>query len=658
MKRLALLAFLAFLALFAGGCRRPPAIPPGDLVEVVHPDLEAVEEAARRQLEAGRSRLEKALRKGDRGAIADAFGVLGELYHAYQLLVPAVACYRNAERLDGESFLWPYYLGAAHQAAGDLEAADASLERALELRPGDPATLLRLGEVELGLGDPAAADRFRPLLAGEHLAAAHFGLGRAAEAAGDPASAVEHFTAVLEQQPEAGSVHHSLGMALRQAGRAEEAAAALARKGSGAVRSSDRLMERLQELARSSGAYLRRGNRALMAGRLDAAADLFRRAVTADPQNLAARRNLALALIQSGDLEGALEELRQGAEADPEDVWIHFDLGNAYLQKGLAEQAIRSFRRAVELAPDFTSAHFNLANALIGQERWDEARPHLETVLETDPRERRARYLLAMAHHRDGETAAAIVELRSVLEEEPSNVVARQGLASIFAASGQLGLASAVYREGIALDIPAAEKVSLLDQLARLLWKNGKRRAAIGQWQEAVEIQPDSSAAHTALANGLQFLNDRQAARQHFIRAVEIDPKNAAAWLSETSLWILDGEFATARDRLDAALERLPDHRELQHTLARLLATCTDPEVRDGQRSLELGQQVYQAEPNLDRAETIAMALAELGRFEEAIQWQRQLVQRAALGGDQAAQRRLVARLRLYENRRPVRATG
>ncbi len=652
-------ALLALLVLSAGGCRQPP-VAPGELEEVVHPDLGGIDETARRQLAEGRSRLDSAFRGGDRGELADAFGGLGELYHAYQLLPPAVACYGNAERLDGESFLWPYYLGAAHQALADLDAAGRSLERALELRPGDPAALLRLGEVELARGDPAAAgSRFRPLLAAERLAAAaHFGLGRAATAAGDPQAAVEHFTAVLELQPAAGSVHHSLGMALRQLGRPQAAAAELERKGSGAVRSPDRLMDRLEELAESSGAYLRRGNRALMDHRLDEAAGLFRRAVAADPGNVAARRNLALALLRGGDVDAALDELREGAEATPEDVWIHFDLGNAYLKKGLAEQAVRAFRRAVELAPDFTSAHFNLANALIGLERWEEARPHLEAVLEADPRERRARYLAAMAHHRGGETAAAVAELRSVLAEEPANHVARQGLASILAESGQPAAAAAVYRQGAALEIPAAEKAALFDRLARLLWQTGQRQAAVVEWRAAVELQPDSSPAHTALANGLQFLDQRREARRLFARAVELEPTNATAWLSEARLWILDGEFATARDRLGQALDRVAGHPELNHTLARLLATCADPGVRDGRRALELARRAYQSAANLDRAETVAMALAEVGHFEEAIQWQRNLAQRAALGGDQAALRRLTARLQLYENRQPVRMGG
>lgn len=653
-----ILGILAIL--LVAGCSRQHAVP-ADLEEVSHPELAAVEEAARRQLEAGRSQLETAVRRGAGGReLADAYGGLGELYHAYGLLDAAATCYRNAGRLDPESFLWPYYLGAARQAAGDLEAARRSLEDALARRGDDGPTRLRLAEVELALGDPAAAEgHLRPLLDDPRLGtAAGFGLGRAAAARGDAEAAVGHFERVLELQPRAGIVHHHLGMALRRLGREDEAAAQLERKGAGEVLYDDRLMARIDSLAISSGAYLRRGNRALVNGRLDEAAELFRQAVEADPQNVEARRNLALALLQRGDVDAALGELRAAVAVAPDNVWLHFDLGNAYARKGLAEKTIEAYRRAVEIAPDFTSAHFNLANTLIGLEQWAAARPHLEAALELEPGDGRARYLDAMARHHDGDSGEAIARLERLLEEEPANLAARQGLASIYAETGRLDRATAVSLRGLELEIPADEKTRLLFRLAELAWRSGRQQEAIAHWRRAVELEPASSAAHTALANGLQLVGERRQAREHFARAVELEPRNATAWLSEASLWILDGEFAAASERLERALGHAPDHPGLNHTLARLLATCPDAGIRDGRRALELARKAWGLQNTLDHAETIAMALAEMGQFEEAIKWQRGLVQRAAAGGDQAMRRRLASRLALYERRQPVRVGG
>ena len=647
------------LAVFCGlGCGGKPADPPADLTPVVHPALGSIEAVARGQLEKQRQALDAALAKGaERRTLAGAFGDMGELYHAYELTEPAAVCYSNAETLDPESFLWPFYLGALQQAAGDLEAAAASLERALELRDDDLPARRRLGEVRLALGDgPGARAHFEFLLDAEaYAAAAHFGLGRIAATTGDARGAVAHFERVLQLQPAAGSVHHSRGLALRDLGRFDEAREQLGKKAAGEVHSPDRLMERLASLAIGPGAHLKRGNRALMAGRLDEAEAELRSAVAADPRAVGARRNLALVLARRGDADGAIEELKAAAEIDPEDVWIQVDLGNAYMSQGLAESAARAFERAVELDPAQVQARFNLANAHIGLERWNDARPHLETVLRLDPGHRRARYQLAMTRHHSGDSSAAIRDLRGLLKEQPAFTAARRGLATVLTSTRRGREAIAVYRQGLDLDLPAAERIELLSALAQLAWRESQRQAAIDYWRRITDLEPGSSKAWTDLANALQLAGKRREARGDFARAVELDPSNATAWLSEARLWILAGEFQTALERLEAALVQVPDDAGLNDTLARLLATCPSAEIRDGQRAMALSRKAYALDNSIEHAATFGMAVAEAGRFEEAIRWQRSLINEAARTGNQKALPQLIANLRRYENRLPVR---
>ncbi|MCP3956780.1 MAG: tetratricopeptide repeat protein [bacterium] len=660
MRRETLAAALV-AALCLAGCKLEPASLPADLEEVSHPALESIEEIARRQLEDQLAVLGDRLRKGaEPRELADAFGGMGELYHAYDLLPAAAACYRNAQKIDPASFLWPYYLGSLHQSSGDLENATASLTQALEKRVDDLPALRRLGEVLLALGDAEGSrERFTTLLDDEQFAAAgHFGLGRAAAANEDWEGAVEHLEAALELQPEAAIVHHPLGLALRHLDRPDEGRAHLEHKGSGEIRSPDRLMERLEALAISSGAHVRRGNQALVNGRLDEAAAAFRRAVEANPESSPARRNLALVLARQGHFDTAIEALEPAAEADPGNVWVHFDLGNLYRSKGQREQAVASFRRAVEIDPEMVEGHFNLANTLIDLDLWGEAREHLAQVLRLDAYDRRARYLSAMASHHDGQTPAAIKELRRLLREDPTDTVARRGLATVLVAAGRWQRALEVYREGVDLDLPVEQKIELLEPLARLSWQRGQRQQAVAYFQQAVELDPESSQAHTNLANTLQLIGQRTEARRLFGRATELDPGNATAWLSEASLWILEQDFAEASKRLEAGLHQAPEDIGLNHTLARLLATCPDDSIRDGRRALALARKAYGYEASLDHAETIGMALAEIGEFEEAIRFQRGLLNQAALRGDRAVIQRLMVSLKLYEKRQPVRVSG
>ncbi len=645
----------------AVGCSQQNTPLPADLETVEHPNLDAIESVARQQLGQQRNTLNTKLKKGgDLRDLANAFGGMGELYQAYELYPPAATCYRNAERLDAESFLWPYYLGVVQQAEGDLQTAAASFERALSQQADDLPAHLRLGEVQLALGTlDAASEHFQQTVEQAPFAAAgHFGLGRVALSRGEATTAVDHFEQVLELQPEAGIVRHSLGLALRELGRGDEAQAHLGEPAAGEVSSPDRLMQRLESLAVSSGAHLKRGNRALVAGRLDEAVTAFRKAAAADPTSSEIRRNLALVLMRQEKVDDAITELEAAVETNPDEVWLHFDLGNAYLQKRLPVQAVASFQRAVEIDPKLTSAHFNLANAFIGLERWDDARPHLEAIARLDPGNSRARYLSAMTWHHQGKSKSGIQQLLKLLSEEPTNTVARLGLASIYEENKNDRAAAKVYREGLDLDIPAEEKVQLINPLGKLTWRLGQPDLAIVYWRQATELLPESSDTYTNLANALQLTDHREEALELFARAVELDPENTTAWLSEASLWILEKDFTTARERLELALTIAPEHAGLNNTLARLLATSPSTTARNGRRAVALARKAYGLENSLVHAETVGMALAELGQFEEAIRWQRGLIQQAAIGGDRKVMRRLMTNLKIYESRQRVRITS
>ena len=98
-----------------------------------------------------------------------------------------------------------------------------------------------------------------------------------------------------------------------------------------------------------------------------------------------------------------------------------------------------------------------------------------------------------------------------------------------------------------------------------------------------------------------------------------------------------------------------PDQARLRkHALARLLAAAPDDGVRDGRSALALMEPLLKQQNTIGSAETMAMALAEVGRIDEAAVWQREAIA-AAKGSQPDAVPRLEQNLTLYESGKPCR---
>ena len=96
-----------------------------DLEPVPFPNLSAMEESVRKQLEDFQDELKALIQRPGSPSrqLAQAYGRMGNLYHTYVLWEAGETCYRNALQLAPQDFRWPYYLALLYEAGGDLEKA-------------------------------------------------------------------------------------------------------------------------------------------------------------------------------------------------------------------------------------------------------------------------------------------------------------------------------------------------------------------------------------------------------------------------------------------------------------------------------------------------------------------------------------------------------
>ncbi len=137
---------------------------------------------------------------------------------------------------------------------------------------------------------------------------------------------------------------------------------------------------------------------------------------------------------------------------------------------------------------------------------------------------------------------------------------------------------------------------------------------------------------------------------------MELAPEDADTRFGRAMALILGGEYVDARKALESDLVALPGNLVLSHLLGRLLATAPDPAARDGAEAVRLAEDAFRREPNEERAETVAMAYAEAGRFAEAVAWQRRVLGEIEPRGRPEVIARNHRWLTLYEQGKPVRS--
>jgi tetratricopeptide (TPR) repeat protein len=354
------------------------------------PDLSGLEPAVAEQLKAAYESLSSTLTKEGLSPqeLSESYGMMGQLYHAYQLLDAALLCYDNALQLAPRSFSWRYARADLLRQQGQLPEALADYEIACAGQADNVACLIRQGRARLETNDVVKAQELfaRALTLDPQAAAAHEGLGQVASMQGQHQEAVRHFEAALALVPAANRLHYELSTAYQQLNQPERAKAHLDQRGTVGIKVVDGLTEQLEALVRGERIAILRGRLAFQAGRYDDAAAQFTKATEAEPQSVTARVNLAAALVQLGQGTSAVKQLQEALRLQPLHGAAHYNLAVLLLQQPERRpEAIRHFRAALVADPTDRQTHVQLANALRHQGEMEDALIHAMKAADLDP---------------------------------------------------------------------------------------------------------------------------------------------------------------------------------------------------------------------------------------------------------------------------------
>ena len=362
------------------------------------------------------------------------------------------------------------------------------------------------------------------------------------------------------------------------------------------------------------------------------ALQIFQEVAASQPEGSEANHHVGLAYRALGDADRAAEAWRLNQDVlipmyDPllerlrpleEDVTLPLDRAVAAAAEGDHERAVTLYEEILATNEADDEAHFRLAGSLLALGDAGRGEGHLRRAIDLSPEHPGAHFALAMLLAREGRRTEGAQHLERAVDLAPENLSWRLQRAQVRASSGNTAGAVEELEQIVAQDPGMVEARRML---SAVLVGAGRTEEAAVQLQALVALTPDDLQARF----------------------------NLGLMLFET------GRYADARRTLDDTLGRFPGDVATRHLLARLLAVSPDDAVRDGARAVDLAQSVVDEQPAVDHLETLAMALAEAGRFDDAVSWQQRALERErqAAGGN-SPQR--LDRLALYQARQPLRA--
>lgn len=396
------------------------------------------------------------------------------------------------------------------------------------------------------------------------------------------------------------------------------------------------------------------------------AASYFEQALARAPQDVPSLVWLAEMNLTLNKPDAALAPLTSAQTLAPSSGAVLYGLGRIALAKQDYAQAVNLLESALAISPEATRLHYPLALAYRGLGNRGKAEEHLRLrgdvdLPPTDPLLGEVSGLLQNADAFEARASQALgarqwaeaaTNLRKAIELSPNNAFSRLNLGTALYMQGDADGALEQYREAVRLS-PTLARAHFA--MGVLMESRGQDKEAIDAFNAAIASDATYVEPRFSLANALRRGGRVQESLSQYAEVLRLDPAVSQASFGYAMGLVRLGRYAEAASRLESAMKAFPDQPGFAHALARLLAAAPDDRVRDGARAVSLMNELLKSQQTIPMAETMAMALAESGRFDEAVGWQQDAIRAAREGKREDLIRKLTVNLALYQSGRPCR---
>lgn len=361
---------------------------------------------------------------------------------------------------------------------------------------------------------------------------------------------------------------------------------------------------------------------------------------------------MTCAWVQVGYWKDSVTLWTHSLACNADNYYAHYNLGEVLDQQGQANEAIAQYRQALQRHPAYEGAQNNLGLVLLRLGRVDEAIPCFQKAIQIKSSYPEPRINLGNAFLQQGKTDEAIAQYQKAAELDPDDPTSRNGLGNALLQKGKVDDAIAQYQAALKLQ---PDNAVCHNNLGLALLRRGNVDEAIVHFQQALQYRPDY--ADPCLYLGGIFLQTGKFddAILYFQKALQIKPNDAKIHLNLGNALVQKGDVRDAISHFEQAQQLQPGDPAVQNNLAWLLATCADASLRNGDKAVDLARRANQltGEGNPMVLRTLAAALAETGRFSDAVQTIQKAIERAKSAGRQDMVTQFDTELQRYQANLP-----